>query len=137
MKKYFILLLIMMIPFTELSAKRVRYFFKKIVEITDTNKGTKKGPAWGAYILELDTDYQTFVMKIKHNGSAKWTTSKGDIKDTDMGSRPDGVDCQCYTMTNGIVLSINYDTSRKFTTVSVEGGGIKLDFGRPYKVERF
>ena len=134
-KSLIILFLIALIPFTEISAKRVRYFFNKI-ESYDLRKGTKN-IVWGSYILELNTDYQTVVLKLKNNGATQWKTIKADIMDTDMGSGPDGIDGQCYTMTNGDELYINYNTVKKYSTVYLENRNTKLYFGRPTRVEKF
>lgn len=134
-KSLIILFLIALIPFTEISAKRVRYFFNK-VEIYNLRNGGKD-TNWGSYIIELNTDYQTVVLKYKHNGSAEWKTIKVNIQNTDMGSGPDGIDGHCYTMTNGDVLYINYNTVKKYSTIMVESRNTKMNFGRPTRVEKF
>lgn len=134
-KSLIILFLIALIPFTDISAKRVRYFFDK-VEIHDLQKGTKN-TAWGSYIIELNTDYQTVVLKYKNNGSAEWKTIKVNIMDTDMGSGTDGIDGQCYTMTNGDVLYVNYNKIKKYSTINVKSRNTKMNFGRPSRVEKF
>ena len=134
-KSLIILFLIALIPFTDISAKRVRYIFNKF-ENCDLRIGTKN-TAWGSYILELNTDYQTVVLKLKNNGETQWKTVKWDIMDTDMGSGANGIEGQCYTMTNGDELYINYNTIKKYSTVYMKNRNAKLDFGKPSRVEKF
>ena len=134
-KSIFILFLIALIPFTEISAKRVRYFFNK-VDYTSLRSG-KKSTNWGAYIIELNTDYQTAVLKLKPNGSKEWKTIKMNIMDTDMGSGADYIDSQCYTMTDGTELYISYNRKKKYTTIQLVDNVAKLDFGKPTRVEKF
>jgi hypothetical protein len=77
------------------------------------------------------------VLKYKNNGSAEWKTIKLNIMDTDMGSGTDGIDGQCYTMTNGDVLYVNYNKIKKYSTINVKSRNTKMNFGRPSRVEKF
>lgn len=133
-KSLIILFLIALIPFTDISAKRVRYFFNK-VEISSGPDDIRSGR--GTYIIELDTDNRTVVLKFKPNGAAKWDSSKMNIKDTGMYSESPGCDTKYYNLSDGTVLHITFDTKNKYTTLRIISNGKYIDFGRPTKVERF
>lgn len=138
MKKILLLFLVLfVVSINDVSAKRVRYFFKSIYGYT--NKSSKlQNPQFGTYILELDTDWETLTFKMKGNGSAKWQTSKYTIVDTDLGESIDGrKEVASYSLTNGMTLLVERNRSTKQSTIKIEGGKSNIYFGTPYKTENY
>lgn len=122
---------------SDISAKRVRYFFKSVYGYTNSSPKLKN-PQYGTYVLELDTDWETVTLKMKANGSANWQTAKYTIVDTDMGESIDGrTEVVCYGLTNGMSLLVERDNRTRQTILKVEGGKSNLYFGKPYKTEKF
>lgn len=138
MKRLFLLIIMScIISVCDLSAKRVRYFFKSVYGYTNSSPKLKN-PQFGTYVLELDTDWETVTLKMKANGSAKWQTAKYTIVDTDLGESIDGhKEVVSYTLTNRMSLLVERDNRTKKSTIKVEGGKSNLYFGVPYKSENF
>jgi len=141
-KSLFFLLFIALIPFTEVSAKKIRYSFNN-VEISSTPDDIRN--VRGTYIIELDTDNQTVFLKFKSNGSNKWDSIKMDIKYSGIFSESPDSETKSYESTDGSVnLYISFNTIHKYTeNVSLHyyypsKGRIEyMSFGKPTKVERF
>ena len=141
-KSLIILFLIALIPFTDISAKRVRYFFNK-VEISNGPDDIRRGQ--GTYIVELNTDNQTVVVKFKPNGTAKWDSIKRNIKNSGMYSESPDSETKWYKTADGTaILSITFNTIHSYTVnVSFNYYSVKkgkpeyMSFGKPIKVEKF
>lgn len=139
--KKLLLLLVFLSTFSiqETVAKRVRYYFKT-AKVYNTDRNNPISTSWGIFIVELNTDNQTVNIKIKLNGEVNWRTFNLRIKGEDRGESIDGkILATSYECHDNSFLNLEYNRVRKYTTVYWElavGRG-NLDFGRPYKVEKF
>ena len=139
-KSLIILFLIALIPFTEISAKRVRYFFNK-VEISNGPDDIRRGQ--GTYIIELDTDNQTVFLKFNTQGSTNHSL-KLKIKESGMYSESPDSETKWYKTADGTAtLSITFNTIHRYTVnvsfdyYTVKRGAEYMSFGKPIKVEKF
>ena len=139
-KSLIILFLIALIPFTDISAKRVRYFFNK-VEISNGPDDIRRGQ--GTYIIELDTDNQTVFLKFNTKGSTNHSL-KLNIKESGMYSESPDSETKWYKTADGTAtLSITFNTIHRYTVnVSFDYYTVKreaeyMSFGKPIKVEKF
>lgn len=139
-KSLIILFLIALIPFTDISAKRVRYFFDK-VEISNGPDDIRRGQ--GTYIIELDTDNQTVFLKFNTKGSTNHSL-KLKIKESGMYSESPDSETKWYKTADGTAtLSITFNTIHRYTVnvsfdyYTVKRGAEYMSFGKPIKVEKF
>ena len=139
-KSLIILFLIALIPFTNISAKRVRYFFNK-VEISNGPDDIRRGQ--GTYIIELDTDNQTVFLKFNTQGSTNHSL-KLKIKESGMYSESPDSETKWYKTADGTAtLSITFNTIHRYTVnvsfdyYTVKRGAEYMSFGKPIKVEKF
>ncbi len=139
-KSLIILFLIALIPFTNISAKRVRYFFNK-VEISNGPDDIRRGQ--GTYIIELDTDNQTVFLKFNTQGSTNHSL-KLKIKESGVYSESPDSETKWYKTADGTAtLSITFNTIHRYTVnvsfdyYTVKRGAEYMSFGKPIKVEKF
>lgn len=139
-KSLIVIFLIALIPFTNISAKRVRYFFNK-VEISNGPDDIRRGQ--GTYIIELDTDNQTVFLKFNTQGSTNHSL-KLKIKESGMYSESPDSETKWYKTADGTAtLSITFNTIHRYTVnvsfdyYTVKRGAEYMSFGKPIKVEKF